>query len=423
MARERLTLERIRNLEAPAGGGHDFLWDTEAPRLAVRATSGAKSYIFESKLNRKTIRITIGDVRVWGLADARKEANRLQSLVDRGTDPRQDRKDKISEAESRAALERRAQTTVGEAWDYYLDSHERHWGERHLADHINHAQAGGEAKRRGRGETVQGVLYPLLRLRLGDISAQGLKDWLVEEAEGRRNNARQGFELFRAFWRWCSTQDSYRDVVDPSIVDDPDLRREVPARRAKSGDVLERNQLAAWFEAVRGLPNPVMSAHIQGLLLLGARRDEWAELRWCNVDFRWKKMWIKDKYEGEEVGRFIPLAPYLEALLRDLPRENEWVFSSPQAASGHIEEPRIPHKHALEAAGLPHVSIHGLRRSFASLAEWVEMPRGVIAQIMGHKPSATAERHYIRRPVELLGKYLTSYEAWLLEQAGLRGAR
>lgn len=69
------------------------------------------------------------------------------------------------------------------------------------------------------------------------------------------------------------------------------------------------------------------------------------------------------------------------------------------------------------------MSIHGLRRSFASLAEWVEMPRGVIAQIMGHKPSATAERHYIRRPVELLGKYLTSYEAWLLEQAGLRGAR
>lgn len=162
----------------------------------MRATSGAKSYIFESKLNRKTIRITIGDVRVWGLADARKEANRLQSLVDRGTDPRQDRKDKISEAESRAALERRAQTTVGEAWDYYLDSHERHWGERHLADHINHAQAGGEAKRRGRGETVQGVLYPLLRLRLGDISAQGLKDWLVEEAEGRRNNARQGFGAF-----------------------------------------------------------------------------------------------------------------------------------------------------------------------------------------------------------------------------------
>ena len=35
--------------------------------------------------------------------------------------------------------------------------------------------------------------------------------------------------------------------------------------------------------------------------------------------------------------------------------------------------------------------LHRLRRSFNSLTEWLETPAGVVAQIMGHKPSATAE--------------------------------
>jgi integrase len=96
-----------------------------------------------------------------------------------------------------------------------------------------------------------------------------------------------------------------------------------------------------------------------------------------------------------------------------------WVFSSPTSADGKIAEPRIPHNRALSIAGLNHVTLHGLRRTFASLAEWVEMPRGVVAQIMGHAPNATAEKHYINRPIELLAVWHAKYEAWILLQAGI----
>jgi len=78
------------------------------------------------------------------------------------------------------------------------------------------------------------------------------------------------------------------------------------------------------------------------------------------------------------------------------------------------------HRKALAAAGLPHVSLHGLRRSFKSLAEWVECPSGIVAQIMGHKPSATAEKHYTVRPVDLLRVWHQKIEAWMLEQAGVK---
>ena len=73
----------------------------------------------------------------------------------------------------------------------------------------------------------------------------------------------------------------------------------------------------------------------------------------------------------------------------------------------------------VKAAGLPHLTLHGLRRSFGTLAEWVEMPTGVVAQIQGHKPSAIAEKHYRRRPVDLLRMWHSKLEAWILEQGGV----
>lgn len=66
MQRERLTEDRIRQFTCPADKKRAFLWDTVAPRLAVRATAGAKAFIFEAKLDRQTIRRTIGDVRACG---------------------------------------------------------------------------------------------------------------------------------------------------------------------------------------------------------------------------------------------------------------------------------------------------------------------------------------------------------------------
>jgi integrase len=139
-------------------------------------------------------------------------------------------------------------------------------------------------------------------------------------------------------------------------------------------------------------------------------------LRWTDVDFKWNTLAIGDKVEGD---RDIPLTPYLSQLLRELPRQNEWVFSSKTAKDGRLVEPTIAHRKALKQAGLPHVSVHGLRRSFGTLAEWVEMPTGVVEQIMGHKPSAIAEKHYRRRPIDLLRQWHTKLENWILKEAGL----
>lgn len=420
--RTELTAPRVLAFQCAADKKSDFLWDTKIQGFGVKASSGgSKQYIIQSRLaNGDSIRLTIGKTSML-LGDARSEARRLQTIIDSGQDPRQVKAEKIAKAEAEQAQAKtdamRNSITVQSVWDDYLSHHQGYWGDRYYRDHINLSQAGGQPKKRGVGLTVHGVLYPLLQMRMIDISADVLTEWQKQEANIRANNARQGFEMFRAFWRWCGQRKDYKSLIDAQIVENQDLRKKVPSRQSKRMDVLQRAHLKDWFAAVRNLSNPVVSTYLQGLLLTGARREELAELKWSDIDFKLGGMWIKDKVEAE--GRMIPLTPYLSSLIVALPRRNDWVFSSPTAANGRLGEPRNGHNRALDAAGLNHVTLHGLRRTFASLAEWVEMPVGVVAQIMGHKPNATAERHYINRPLELLGIWHTKYEAWILEQAGV----
>ncbi len=420
--KSNFTAGRIDKFSCKTGKHQSIFWDAKTPGLGLRVTkNGAKSFVFESRLHGKTLRLTIGDQRTWDIGTAQEEATRLKRLVDQSIDPREEQAEKLAKTEAARIGNERRKMLVDDAWTAYLAHHEKRWGARHLADHVNLSQAGGQDKKRGSGVTVQGVLRPLLQMRMADIDANVLQAWVACESDTRPNNARQGFELFRAFWRWCASRSEYASVVDVQAVEDKDVRAEVPARKTRKHDVLQRAQLTSWFAAIRGLSNPQASAYLQALLLTGARREERAALKWKEVNFHWGSMWLKDKVAPE--GRKIPLTAYLDSLLSALPRNSEWVFSSPTAASGRITDPRIPHNRALSVAGLEHVTLHGLRRSFASLAEWVEMPVGVVAQIMGHAPNATAEKHYIHRPLELLAVWHGKYETWILKQAEVRFKR
>jgi len=429
MARIKLTAGRIRDFTTDKPQA--FLWDSEVPGLAIRATAnGAKSYIFQGSLDGRSIRVTIGDIRHWEIETgdaarpgAREEARRLQSLIDQGIDPRQEKAERKEAVETKREEARRQDVTMGEAWHTYLEARKPRWGERSYADHLAVSRIGGDARKRGAGTIEPGPLASLLSLKLSELTPERVAAWLEQENARRPTYAALAYRLLRAFVRWASGIPEYQAAAHVEAVGSRVARDHLHRVKAKEADSLQREQLPAWFAAVREQANPVQSAYLQGLLLTGARREELAGLRWQDVDFQWKSLTIRDKVEGE---RIIPLTPFLASLLTALPRRKDkdghpvpWVFSSPAAASGRIQEPRAAHVRALATAGLPHMSIHGLRRSFGTLSEWVECPVGIVAQIMGHKPSAIAEKHYRRRPLDLLRMWHVRIEAWILEQAGI----
>jgi integrase len=462
-SRVRLTAGRVEAFTCPAGKSQAFLWDTDAPSLMLRATpTGRKTYAFEGRLNGATVRVAIGTAKDWSLDAARKRAAELKQQVDRGLDPRElERQQQAAREAEKAAQVAQVEAyrldgvTVGEAWAAYLADRRPFWGERHYADHLKMTKAGGEVAKRGvkalpdgsKPKTIPGPVYCLLPVPLRDLTPAMLEAWATEEAKTRPTWARLCWRCLKVFLNWCAEHPAYSRLLVTANPAKTKRTREALGKPAVKDDSLQREQLAAWFAAVRQIQNPVIAAYLQTMLLTGARPGEVLTLKWEDMNTQWKGLTIRDKVEGERV---IPLTPYVAHLLAELPRRNEWVFSSTRAlamddknahrrarnhaakgqaapagdiaqasASGHLTDPSSAHRCACAAAGLDGMTLHGLRRSFASLTEWLEVPTGVVAQIQGHKPSATAEKHYKRRPLDLLRVHHERIEAWVLEQAGI----
>ena len=446
-----LTVGAIERLTCPAGKQQAFMRDTGAPGLRVRVTmAGAKSFVYESKLNRQTIRRTIGDVKLWSIEQARAEARRLAVLLDGKKDPREiERQEQADKSAEKAAATAQA-LTVGDLWPDYLETGKPKrrdaWKPRYLEDLKRMSAPGGEPKKRGTGTTRPGPIYPLLALPLVNITEDTLKDWHDTEARSSKHQAARALMMFRGFLRWCATKPAYRGLVDKEAGRAPAILENLPSMKRRT-DALEAAQVAGWWSGVEQLSNRTASVYLRALLLTGARREEMAALKWADVDFQWRKLTIADKVEDT---RTIPLTPYLAQLLATLPRVNEWVFASTKAlsmapanikrrerdaaeagraapagevstvgASGRMADPRSQHAKALLSAGIDGLTIHGLRRSFSLLGEAAGAPAGAIAQVMGHKPSATAEG-YRPRSVDALRPFLTQIEAHLLELAGVQ---
>lgn len=422
--RVNLTVGRVESFSCPAGTAQAFLRDTKAPNLAVRATpSGAKSYVFEAKLKGSTIRLVIGDVKAWSIDKARGAAGEFRVLVDRGLDPRAVERDKAAEQHR----ESERATTVADVWPVYMQHGKPRrkdaWKPRYVLDLQRAASLGGEPKRRGAGTMKPGHLAPLMPLRLVDIDRDTVREWYAVEKLRAPVQAARAVAMFAGFVTWCATRREYRDLIrDKDCARASGLADMLPPVKRRT-DAVELGQLRAWFKATNELANPQARAYLQGLVLTGARREELAALKWSDVDLRWHKLTIADKVDST---RTIPLTPYLAEVLAALPREklpngrpNPYVFASPLSKSGRIAEPRAPHAEVLEAAGIEHVTIHGLRRTFSLLGEAAGAPAGAIAQVMGHRPSAVAEG-YRPRSLDALRPYLEQIENFILDKAEIK---
>ena len=446
-----LSVGLIERLACPEGLRKAFLRDREVAGLRVRVTAnGAKAFVYEAKLRGKAISWTIGPVGVVSIKEAQGEALRLAGHVNRGEDPRDIKKAQAAKEVAQKAHTTTQATTVGNLWPTYLEEgkpkRREAWKPRYLEDIKRMSAPGGEPKKRGAGVTRPGPIYPLLSLALVDITEDSLKEWHDNEAKRGKHQAARALMMFRGFLRWCATKRDYRALVDKDAGRAPALLENLPSMKRRT-DALESAQVAGWWTAVEQLNNRTASVYLRALLLTGARREEMASIKWQDVDFQWRKLTMADKVEDT---RTIPLTPYLAQLLATLPRHSEWVFASTRplsmtpenikrrerdsaqsgreapagsvatvGASGRMSDPRELHLKAQRSAGIDGLTIHGLRRSFSLLGEAAGAPAGAIAQVMGHKPSATAEG-YRPRSVDALRPFLAQIEAHVLGLAGVQ---
>lgn len=418
MAKVAFTVPRINAFKCPADKRQCFMWDATAPGLGLRATpSGKPSFVFQGVYQGKDVRITIGKTEAWRIPDAQAKARELQRLIDEGKDPRQLKRDALAAQAATAHTERIESITVAQAWQTYIQERTPYWGHHHINDHERLARSGGKQSfrgTRGAGVTNAGPLFSLMHLPLRELSSPTIEAWAIQEGKTRPTVARLAWRLLRTFLTWCSEHSEYCNIVPDKNPAKTRKSREALGKPKVKQDSLLKEQLPAWFTAVRGIGNSVVSAYLQTLLLTGARPGEVLGLQWEDLDIHWRGMKIRDKVEGE---RIIPLTPYVQHLITQLPRRNAYVFASDRKAGSPITEPNHAHDRACECAGISVLTLHGLRRSFKSLTEWLDVPAGIVAQLQGHKPSATAEKHYTVRPLDLLRVHHERIERWVLEHA------
>ena len=404
MPKTSLTAQRIRLHKCPPERAQAFLWDASTPGLGVRVTpKGEPTFVYQGNFGGKSIRLKIGSPKSWSIAEAQARSRELRRLIDQGIDPRQHVK-KLRNANQNERW--REHVSARGAWQEYLTSRKPFWGARHYADH--------EALSRNlvhKNKRYQdGILTPLLSMPIASIDRKVLEAWAKTNSKNRPTVTRLAWRCLKAFLNWSMQQEAYAKVFDGVNPANNQSLKEILGHPNAKQDAIQLQQLPSWFAAVKNLQNPVARAYLQTLLLTGGRPSEILNIRWIDVDFKWRQMTIGDKYEGR---RTIPLTQYVASLMSDLPKTSEWVFTGRKnrpytgtiAAINQVSN-------STQIAGLTR---NGVRRSFRTLSEWIESPVGVVAQIMGHKPSAIAEKHYTVRPIDLLRHHHQKIEDWILK--------
>lgn len=401
MHRERLTPERIRRF-ACAGKQQAYLWDTESPRLAVRATvGGAKSYVFEGKLNRQTIRRTIGDCRVWLLEDARKEANRLQGIVDRGEDPRELEREQEAQKAARKAAQEAAKRRQEEDARYTL---------RALCEaYADHLEARGKDKSAGAARSVfkchvyshdKVFELPAREVTAHQIAAIVRK--LVEAGKARTAGVLRSYlsAAFSAARRAPFDASLPSGLIPFGVEHNPvEVIATIPVQ--KGDRTLSADELKMYMAA---LGNDVIDTALNIALLAGGQRM--AQLLRARVtdydpDTQTLRLWDTKGKRKTAREHLLPLAPGAAALMESLAEraktmESVWLFS----VHGKVPiSETTPGKRATEicaAMKCEPFDLRDIRRTVETMLAGMGISRDTRAQLLSHGISGVQAAHYDR---------------------------
>lgn len=185
-------------------------------------------------------------------------------------------------------------------------------------------------------------------------------------------------------------------------------------------DLVRIGDLPTWYRAVEKLPNPVQRDYLKLLLFTGLRRNEAACLTWDQVDLRARLLTLTENKASRTLQ--LPLSDYLLDLLvarRAIGLAGPWVFPA-NSRSGHIEEPRAALEVVAEACGI-WVSVHGLRRTFITIAESCDLSAYALKALVNHSLGRDVTAGYIISGPERLRQPMQRVTGRLKDLIGMAG--
>ncbi|MGF6635083.1 tyrosine-type recombinase/integrase [Paraburkholderia sp. MM6662-R1] len=384
-----ITKTYVEKSAAPRDDGKPaFYFDDEIKGFGIRVTSGAKTFVVDRKLNGRTIRISIGRYPAWSVQAARDRAKELIVELDKGNDVRlQQRRRNDAAVTLQTAFEKfmsERQLKPRTQTDY------RRYMVHYLSDWL--------------GKGIATIDSDMIMARYRKIANSS-------------SGAAQASSVMRALRSVLNFAIATygRAVIPENPVASLTAKRAWLRDKART-DHLRPHEIKPFVLAARALPNAVMGAYIEFILLTGARRSEAATLRWKHVDRKARTITLKETKNHSD--RILPITPRIAEILDAMwhVKIGEFVFGTRDKVDkpSHVSEPRKAMA-TLNAAAGSTVTVHGLRRTFSTILESLDCPGIPLKSLLGHSLKGdVTTAHYTQITVERLRPWAEQYERHML---------
>lgn len=404
MAKAKLTAGRIKDFQCPPGKSQDFLRDSETQGLGVRATVGAKAFIFQSKLkDGSTIRRTIGDVRTWGIDQAKEEARRLQTIIDRGDDPRElDREKAQAKVDAVAATEAAMKETedrkqysmraLCDAYCDYLLSRDKKLSARQARSIMNvHVHVAHPAiSSAPASEVTSDQIATIVRkvIEQGKERAAGVLRAYLSAAFNCARKARYNAKLPSAF------------IPFGVLINPVELITAIPAARGER--TLTADEVKAYWAGVSA--EDISSQALRLALLAGGQRmAQVLRAKISDYDPQTKILRLLDGKGTRITPRehFLPLAPKGTALVESLVKRAQKLKTTNLFSATGTKQltENLPGRRCAEIRtdmACEAFNLRDIRRTCETMLAGMGISRDTRAQLLSHGLSGVQAAHYDR---------------------------
>lgn len=367
--------------------------DTVVKGLKLRVGTKSKVYFFESRIkdpsgaksNQPAVKVTIGKLEAWDVDSVRKEARRYLHLCDLGQDPR---------PKSIASEEDQDQPDSQQPKDQPIT----------LGVAIETAISEGTLK----PATAKNYRFTLQR-RFSDWMDRPISEISIKDLKARHKavlkiskcETKTAFQMLASLWNKAHAVYAIEEGRDFPACPIHALKLTTVTWEKQQLVVTKRNlgPLARTFIDMYQSPEPMSDAYRSHLLayllglFTGFRGGECMQIKWEYISFNDGTITLPGHTVKNAKRHIKPLGPFILGLLKE--RFEQRDSSSPYVFPGYreLKEANLSRhtrlgKQIVKETGIKFTP-HALRRTFASLAEQLGVPRSVLKAFLNHSGDVT----------------------------------
>lgn len=394
MNKIKLTKITVEKLPFAGKGKQVDYYDSELDGFGVRVSATGKKYFVRAHIGNRRVRVMLKSFKLISAEEARKEALATLGTMAQGVDPNQVERDNIQQAAKKRREEKQQSVTLQAVLDDYLQKGKlkprtvktyHDLFRLYLADWLERpaTEITRDMVKHRHQDIATGKRQRQVFKKEADTKKAGVKK--VVDSKRREGAADNCFRTLRAVLNYAFEDEEGGALYANPVTVLSSRKRKAWYKVDRRRTLIKNSDLPAWSKAVEALDNPITRDFLLFLIYTGLRRNEAAGLRWDQVDFQEGCFTIPDTKNGEP--HTLPLSDYLINLLMKRKAEawsdNPYVFPSTGKA-GYLQEPKRAIGAVTVATGIT-FTCHDLRRTFATIAESLDLSGYTVKALLNHK--------------------------------------